>query len=110
MTLRVTALTVFALIPALVAAQPAAANEPTKAAHADSASAEEGTTKQLPGGAVLHLAPGPRIELGRALKLQLAAAGSPQTVTQVVKLISGRVDVDIPLSKVPKTAVLLQAP
>lgn len=31
-------------------------------------------------------------------------------MTQVVKLISGRVDVDIPMSKVPKTAVLLQAP
>ncbi len=44
------------------------------------------------------------------MKLQLAPPGSPQTVTQVVKLISGRVDVDIPASKVPKTAVLLQAP
>lgn len=70
----------------------------------------EGTTKQLPGGALLHLAPGTRIEMLRSLKLQLAAPGSPQTVTQVVKLISGRVDVDIPMSKTPKTAVLLQAP
>lgn len=44
------------------------------------------------------------------MKLQLAPQGSAQTVTQVVKLISGRVDVEIPLSKVPKTAVLLQGP
>ncbi|HET7541407.1 MAG TPA: hypothetical protein VFK05_16135 [Polyangiaceae bacterium] len=78
--------------------------------HDDSSRAGESTTKQLPGGALLHLSPGTRIEIGRSTKLQLAPAGSPQTVTQVVKLISGRVDIDIPASKVPKTAVLLQGP
>jgi hypothetical protein len=31
-------------------------------------------------------------------------------VTQVVKLITGRLDIDIPLSKAPKTAVLVEAP
>ena len=88
------------------------ASESNAANSGDSTNAVEGTTKQLAGGALLHLAPGTRIEIGRSMKLQLAPAGSPQTVTQVVKLISGRVDVeiDIPASKVPKTAVLLQAP
>jgi hypothetical protein len=110
MMLRVTALAVFAALPTLVAARSARASDATKAVHTDSASSAEGTTKQLSGGAILHLAPGTRIEVGRSLKLQLAPPGSPQTLTQVVKLISGRVDIDIPLSKVPKTAVLLQAP
>lgn len=110
MTVRAIAVTVFAVLPMLVSARSASGNETAKPARTDSASAADGTTKQLAGGAVLHLAPGTRIELGRSLKLQLAPPGSPQTVTQVIKLISGRVDVDIPLSKVPKTAVLLQAP
>jgi hypothetical protein len=43
------------------------------------------------------------------MKLQLGP-GSGDTVTQVVKLISGRVDVEIPFSRVPRTAVLFQAP
>jgi len=88
------------------------ASEAKATVRADSANAAEGTVKQLPGGALLRLAPGTRIELGRLMKLQLAATGSPPTVTQVVKLISGRVDVDIeiPANKVPKTAVLVQAP
>lgn len=110
MTVRLTALAVFAALPTLAFVSTASANEAAKTAHADSVSSVEGTTKQLAGGAILHLAPGTRIEVGRSLKLQLAPPGSPQTVTQVVKLIAGRVDIDIPLSKVPKTAVLLQAP
>jgi len=83
-------------------AQTSAGNSPSNAA--------EGTVKQLPGGAVLHIAPGARVELGRSMKLQLAPAGAPQTVTQIVKLISGRVEIDIPASKAPKTAVLVQGP
>ena len=105
---RVTALALLALLPTLTSARPAAAAEPAREAHSDSASA--GTTKQLPGGAVLHLAPGTRFELGRTVKLQLGPTGSPPTVTQVVKLTSGRVDIDIPLTRFPKTAVLVQAP
>ncbi len=73
-------------------------------------SVADGTVKQLPGGAVLRLTPGTKMEMGRSLKLQLGRPGSPQTVTQVVKLLSGRIDVEIPLSKFPKTAILLQAP
>ena len=110
MTKCVTALALLAALPSLVSARTAAASEAPRATRADSASTTEGTTKQLAGGAVLHLAPGTRIEVGRSLKLQLGPPGSAQTVTQVVKLISGRVDIDIPLSRVPKTAVLLQAP
>jgi hypothetical protein len=109
MVKRVIALALFTALPMLLGAT-ARATETPRVARTDAASAAEGTTKQLPGGALLHLAPGARIELGRSLKLQLGPPGSAQTMAQVVKLISGRVDVDIPLSKVPKTAVLLQAP
>jgi len=109
MTKRVTALALLAALPTLFAS-PLHASETKKIARADGTGIAEGTTKQLAGGALLHLAPGTRIEVGRTMKLQLAPPGSPQTVTQVVKLVSGRVDIEIPISKVPKTAVLLQAP
>jgi len=109
MTKRVTAIALLAALPTLFSS-PLHATETKKVARADGSSPAEGTTKQLAGGALLHLAPGTRIEVGRTMKLQLAPPGSPQTVTQVVKLLSGRVDIEIPLSKVPKTAVLLQAP
>ena len=107
----VTALGIFTVFSTLYAS-PSQASDAKPLSQAGAANAAEGTTKQLPGGAVLHLAPGTRIELGRSIKLQLATTSSTQTVTQVVKLISGRVDVDIdmPANKVPKTAVLLQGP
>jgi hypothetical protein len=108
MTRRVTALALLAALPTLIHTHLAAGSEAPRAIHSDSAS--EGTVKQLPGGAVLHLAPGTQIEMGRTMKLQLGPPGSAQTVTRVVKLISGRVDIDIPISKVPSTAILLQAP
>ena len=106
---RVTALALLTALPTLFS-NTLHASEPKIAARVDSGATSEGTVKQLPGGALLHIAPGTRFELSRAIKLQLAPTGSPQTVTQVVKLISGRVDVDIPASKTPKTAVLVQAP
>jgi hypothetical protein len=110
MTRRVTALALLAALPTLISTPLAHANEAPRAAHADSASPADGTVKQLLGGALLRLAPGTRIELGRTMKLQLGPPGTAQTVTQVVKLVSGRIDIEIPLSKVPKTAILLQAP
>ena len=109
MTNRVTALALFAALPTLLCASAKAADAP-HATRSEPANAAEGTTKQLAGGALLRLAPGAQIELGRSLKLQLGPPGSAQTLTQVVKLISGRIDIDIPLTKVPKTAVLVQAP
>jgi hypothetical protein len=101
----VTGLAMFAALPTLFPSTLQASEAKTDSSHA-----AEGITKQLPGGALLHLSPGTRIEVGRATKLQLAPAGQPQTLTQVVKLISGRVDVDIPASKAPITAVLVQGP
>ena len=105
MTRRVTALALLAALPTLIHTHLADGKE---APHADSSN--EGTVKQLPGGAVLHLAPGTQIEMVRTMKLQLGPPGSAQTVTRVMKLISGRVDIDIPMSKVPSTAILVQAP
>jgi hypothetical protein len=110
MTKRVTALALLAATSTLFSAHGAHADAAMLTASADSASAPEGSTKQLPGGAVLRLAPGTKIEMGRTLKLQLGPPGSAQTVTQVVKLLSGRIDIEIPLSRVPKTAIMLQAP
>jgi hypothetical protein len=109
MTSRVRALALFAAIPVLLSTPSVLAAEATHSAPS-AGNAESATTKQLPGGAVLHLAPGTRIEVVRTLKLQLGPPGSAETITQVVKLTSGRVDVEIPISRVPKTAVLFQAP
>jgi hypothetical protein len=108
MTSRVGLVTLFAAIPALFAVPSSAATETTHPAEASSAQAS--STKRLPGGALLHLAPGTRIELGRPVKLQLGSPGSDETPTQVVKLLSGRVDVDLPLMKQPRSAVLIEAP
>jgi hypothetical protein len=102
---RVKAAALFAVLPVLLSAPQSSAAETTP-----TPTGEAAITKQLPGGAVLHLAPGTHIEVVRMLKLQLGPPGSAETVTQVVKLTSGRVDVEIPLSRVPKTAVLFQAP
>ena len=109
MTFRVSILALCAAIPALLAAPTAKAAEATQSS-ASSSSGTQFTTKQLPGGAILHLAPGTQLEVVRTLKLQLSPTGSTETVTQVVKLTSGRVEVELPLSKVPRTAVLFQAP
>jgi hypothetical protein len=106
---RATALLLFAVLPTSFSGALQASDTNT-AVRTDASNAAEGTIKQLPGGAVLHLAPGTQVELGRSMKLQLAPAGAPQTVAQIVKLIAGRVDIDLPASKVPKTAVLVQAP
>src|SRR6187401_545601 len=69
----------------------------------------DGEVRKLPNGAILRLAPGTRIELGRPIKVQLGA--KPElTVAQSIQLISGRVEVDLPVSKNPTTAVLVLAP
>ena len=104
---RASTLALFVALPALLGAPLAHAVEAANPAAA-TAGAASGTTKKLPGGAVLHLGPNTRIEIGRPLKLLLA--GSEETPTQVVKILSGRVEVDIPLSKQPRTAVLLEGP
>ncbi len=104
MKFRVSALAGVCALPALFAAVPSFAAEPVVI------SADTATTKQLPGGAVLHLDAGARLEAVRVMKLQLGPPGTAETPTQVLKLVSGRVDVELPISKVPKTAVLFQAP
>ena len=108
MTSRVAWVTLFAAIPALFTVPSSAAAADAKHP-VEASSTQAGTTKRLPGGALLHLAPGTRIEIGRPLKLQLTA-GTDETPTQVVKLFSGRVDVDLPLMKQPRSAVLIEAP
>jgi hypothetical protein len=72
-------------------------------------SAGEVETRKLPGGAILRLAPGTRISLGRPIKVQLGSRPE-STLAQSVQLLSGRVEIDLPPSKTPTTAVLIQAP
>jgi hypothetical protein len=110
MTRRVIAVALFAAVPALLSSSLASATETLGAVRTSAANSADGTVTTLPGGAILHLAPGTKIERLRTMKLQLAPPGQPQTITQVVKLASGRVDIEIPLSKAPKTAVLLEMP
>lgn len=66
--------------------------------------------KRLPGGAVIRTTPGTRLTFDRSIRLQLGPAGSPKTLTHSVRLIAGRIEVDLPASKVPATAVLVRAP
>jgi len=72
--------------------------------------AAPGESRTLPGGAVLTFSKDAKYELGRPIKLQLAATGSDKTPVQVIRLTAGRVSVTIPESKKPKTAVLIQGP
>ncbi|MEP7052134.1 MAG: hypothetical protein ABJB12_17350 [Pseudomonadota bacterium] len=109
MTRRVIAVALLAALPTLLSSHFASATETLGSVRTNTASTADGTVTTLPGGAILHLAPGTKIERLRVMKL-LLAAGQPQTATQVVKLVAGRVDIEIPLSKAPKTAVLLQMP
>src|SRR5438309_869838 len=107
MTSRVGLVALFAAVPALFATPAFSADTKHPA---DTGASQAGTTKKLPGGALLHIAPGTRIEVGHPLKLQLGAPGSDETPTQVVKLLSGRVDVELPIMKQPRTAVLIEGP
>ena len=75
-----------------------------------SAKAAASETRTLPGGAVVTFSKDAKYELGRPIKLQLSPTGSDKTPVQVIKLTAGRVNVTIPESKKPKTAVLIQAP
>ncbi len=74
------------------------------------ASVAQEETKTLPGGAVLVASADAKYELGKPIRLQLNPTGSEKTTTQVVRLSSGRVRVQIPEGKSLKTAVLIQAP
>jgi hypothetical protein len=68
--------------------------------------------RTLPGGAMLEVSSDAKYELGKAIKLQLAPTGTEKTVVQVLRLTAGRVSITVPESKgkVPRTAVLVQAP
>jgi hypothetical protein len=72
--------------------------------------AASGETRTLPGGALLTFSKDAKYELGRPIKLQLAATGSDKTPVQVIKLTAGRVSVTLPDVKNPKSAVLIQGP
>jgi hypothetical protein len=74
------------------------------------AGAAQEESKTLPGGAVLTFSRDAKYELGKPIRLQLSTTGSEKTTTQVVRLTAGRVRVQIPEAKQPKTAVLVQAP
>jgi hypothetical protein len=64
--------------------------------------------QKLPGGAVLKLAPGAEIKVEKPTKLMLGAPGNATTPTQVLRLISGTIEIDVPKSKIPKTAVFVR--
>lgn len=75
-----------------------------------SVSPEAGEVKRLSGGAVLRIAPGTRLKFERPIRLMLGPAGSGKALTHSVRLISGRIEVELPSSKAPATAVLIRAP
>ncbi|MFZ5892447.1 MAG: hypothetical protein ACOY0T_15415 [Myxococcota bacterium] len=67
------------------------------------------TERKLPGGGVLRSARGTHMKLGKPIKVQLDSRGD-RTPAQVVGLTSGRVEMDLPQTKNPSSAVLVQAP
>ncbi len=83
-----------------------------KGAEGPAAKAGADSARTLPGGAVLRLSAGAKYELGKPIKLQLASTGTEKTLVQVIKLTEGHVTITVPESKtkVPRTAVLVQAP
>jgi hypothetical protein len=82
------------------------ASDSTSAA---SAASPEPQTRKLPGGAVLRIAPGTQFTVGHPIKVQLGSRPE-RTLAQTIRLVSGRVEVDLPASKTPTTAVLVQGP
>lgn len=102
------------LLVALACCLPASALAKGKAkATADGTTAANGeASRTLPGGAVLRFSSDAVYELTKPVQLALAKTGSEKTPVQVIKLKSGRVSISIPESKarVPRTAVLIQAP
>lgn len=66
------------------------------------------SVKTLPGGATLHLAPGTELEMDRPMRLMLGPPSAPMTPTQTLTLRRGRVEIEVPKTPVPKTAVLVR--
>lgn len=96
------------LVLAAACLQPGAASGSDSTGPARSTSSYE--VLRLPGGTSLRLAPGTRLKVGKPIKLQLTQGGGPKTLTHTVDLLSGRVEVDLPVSKHPAQAVLVRAP
>lgn len=73
---------------------------------------EANDVRTLPGGAVLRVSPGTQLTLGRATRLQIGPEGRGKTLTHPVRLLSGRVEIELPAgtSKTPATAVLVNGP
>jgi hypothetical protein len=65
--------------------------------------------RKLPGGAVLRTGRGAHFKMGKPIKVQLDSRGT-RTPAQSVNLVTGRVEVELPLVKNPSTAVLVQGP
>jgi hypothetical protein len=101
------------LLVALACCLPSSAWAKGKGKTADAvAPASAEGTRTLPGGAVVKFSSDAKFELTKPLQLALAPSGPEKTPVQVIKLTAGRVSITIPesKSKVPKTAVLVQAP
>lgn len=71
---------------------------------------EASLVKRLPGGAILRTTAGTRLSFDKPIRLLLGPAGSGKTLTHSVRLLAGRVEIDLPASKVPATAVLVRGP
>ena len=74
----------------------------------ETADAAGWTVKVLPGGARLRLAPGTEVEMERPMRLMLGPPGAPTTPTQTLSLRRGRIEIEVPETRVPTTAVLVR--
>jgi hypothetical protein len=99
------------LVSATLGVQGAQAAESDSTTTVASPQEQGAEVRKLPGGALLRVYPGARFTLARPILLQLGTTPA-KTLTQTVRLQSGRVDVELPNpnAKVATTAVLVQAP
>lgn len=99
------------LVSATLSVQGAQAAESDSTTTAASPQEQSAEVRKLPGGALLRVYPGSRFTLARPILLQLGTTPA-KTLTQTLRLQSGRVDVELPNpnAKVATTAVLIQAP
>lgn len=68
--------------------------------------------QELSGGASLRVAPDTQYHVGRAVRLQIGPEGTGKTLTHPIRLISGRLEIELPASDAPAplTAVQVRGP
>src|SRR5690349_19135766 len=71
---------------------------------------DHGARYELKGGAVIDVAAGSEFAFDPSLRIPLGKPGEPDTLTRVVRLTRGTVDVTVPQGKRDPTALMVHGP